>query len=138
MKQIMIHPYLVFQGNCAEAMSFYKDCLDAQLNLQTIGESPMAKEWPAHLQQNILHGTLLKNDTILLMASDMGEPQNEKAKSHVNISLTCTSKEEVTAMYSKLSSGGVATRPLHDFYMGTIGALTDKYGIDWILYYGNN
>lgn len=41
-----INSYLTFNGNCREAMNFYKDCLGGELILQTIGESPLAYKMP--------------------------------------------------------------------------------------------
>jgi uncharacterized glyoxalase superfamily protein PhnB len=47
-----INPYLLFNGNCREAMSFYQGCFGGQLSLMTIGEPPMAKDMaPAYLDK---------------------------------------------------------------------------------------
>ena len=35
-----INPYINFNGTCREAMEFYKACLDASLNIQTIEGTP--------------------------------------------------------------------------------------------------
>jgi PhnB protein len=50
-----INSYLTFNGNCREAMNFYKDCLGGELNLQTIAESPLADKMPAQMKECILH-----------------------------------------------------------------------------------
>ena len=42
-----INSYLTFNGNCREAMTFYKECLGGELEFQTIGESPMAEKYAA-------------------------------------------------------------------------------------------
>ncbi len=60
-----INAYITFNGNCSEAMTFYKKCLGGELTMQTVKESPMADQWPAEVQQNILHATLVKNDVML-------------------------------------------------------------------------
>ncbi|HWZ21759.1 MAG TPA: hypothetical protein VNW06_03850, partial [Cytophagaceae bacterium] len=67
-----IHSYLTFNGNCREAMVFYKNCLGGELYLQTIGESPVAEKMPEKIKNYILHSTLTK-DSFVLMASDMVE-----------------------------------------------------------------
>ncbi len=41
-----INSYLRFNGNCSEAMTFYKDCLGGELTMQKVGESPMAGNMP--------------------------------------------------------------------------------------------
>ena len=34
-------PFLLFDGNCAEAMTFYQKCLGGELNLTKLGDTPM-------------------------------------------------------------------------------------------------
>ena len=41
---LTIHPYLNFDGDCREAMSFYAQLFGGQLDLQTFGASPMADQ----------------------------------------------------------------------------------------------
>ena len=64
-----LNTYLTFNGNCREAMNFYKTCLGGELSLQTIGESPMAEKMPAKMKDCILHSTLA-NDAMVIMATD--------------------------------------------------------------------
>lgn len=129
-----IHAYLTFNGNCREAMTFYKDCLGGELTLQTVESSPMADEWPTHAQQNILHASLTK-DELVLLGSDMAEPGEPVKGNTISLSLTCSTEEETNTFFSNLSAGGQITHPLHEFYGGTLGTLTDKFGMNWLLYY---
>jgi PhnB protein len=62
-----LNPYLAFNGNCREAMTFYKDALHSELNIQTFGESPM--EVPPEQKDRVMHATLTFGDAII-MASD--------------------------------------------------------------------
>jgi PhnB protein len=131
-----INAYIHFNGKCREALNFYKDCLGGDVMLQTVAESPMADQWPAELQQGVLHGTLTK-DALLLIGSDMPSPEGPATGNHVSLSLTCDAGE-ITDYFTKLAEGGVATRPVHEFFAGYIAALTDKYGMNWILYANKN
>ncbi len=131
MKVTQINPYLTFNGNCKEAMTFYKKCFGGELNMQTVGESPMAEQWPANIQQRILHASLI-NDNLVLLGSDMGS-ENLVKGNIISLALGCSSKAEIDLFFVKLSEGGKVTHPLHDFFDGTIGALTDKYGMNWVL-----
>lgn len=127
-----INAYLVFNGNCREAMTFYKNCFDGQLTLQTVESSPMADQWPANVQKNILHAALEKNG-LTLLASDMASPEGLVKGNNISLALACSNQKEITSFFSKLSVGGKVTHPLHTFFDGTIGALTDKYGVNWLL-----
>ena len=41
-----INAYLTFNGDCREAMTFYKECLGGELTLETAKGSPMESHWP--------------------------------------------------------------------------------------------
>ncbi len=135
---MQIHSYLTFNGNCREAMTFYRDCLDGELSLRTIGESPMADKLPLHMKQCILHATLTK-DAMVIMASDMvGEKGLIKGNS-VSLMLNCSSEDEIKATYALLSAEGEATHPLDNTFWGELsGDLTDKFGNHWLLHFDEN
>ena len=133
-----INVYLTFNGNCREAMTFYRDCLGGELFLQTIGESPMADKMPPEIRNNILHSTLAKG-TLILMASDMvGEKGLLKGNS-VSLMLDCSSEAEIRDFYEKLSAGGEVTHPLEKSFWGALfGDLVDRFGNQWLLHFDEN
>ena len=112
-------------------MNFYKICFGGELILQTVGDSPMAAQWPVKAQNRILHASLVNGD-INLLASDMGSDHLVMGNV-ISLSLGCSSKKEIESFFEKLSEGGKVTHPLHEFFDGIIGALTDKYGMNWVL-----
>jgi len=133
-----INAYLTFNGNCAEVMNFYRDCLGGELFLQTVKESPMAIDWPAQMQDHILHASLT-NGSMVLLGSDMGGTDGKLVKGNtISLSLNCSTEAELQKSYEQLSKGGKATRSLHEFFGGTIGTATDKFGIEWIFYHNKN
>ena len=132
-----LNPYLHFKGNCRDAMMFYRDSLGAKLDMQTIGESPMAADMPKEAHNNVLHSTLEK-DGFVLMASDMTEPETAVQGNTVTLCLVCSSKEEIESLYAKLSAGGKVGHPLKAEFFGTFGDLTDKFGFNWMLQFDNN
>jgi PhnB protein len=127
-----INAYLTFNGNCREAMTFYKDCFGGELEMLAVKDSPMADQWPADAQKKILHASLIK-DTLILLASDMGGDEGQVRGNIISLALNCSSEEEIKTYFNNLSEGGHITHPLHTFFDGSIGALTDKYGMNWIL-----
>ncbi|MBK5272109.1 MAG: VOC family protein [Bacteroidia bacterium] len=130
-----INSYLTFNGNCREAMNFYKDCLGGELFLQTIGESPMSDKMPAKMKESILHSTLTKG-ALVLMGSDMVSEQGLIKGNAVSLCINCSSEEEINNYYNNLSKGGEATHPLENTFWGALfGGLTDKYGNHWLLNY---
>ncbi len=133
-----INTYLTFNGNCREAMNFYRDCLGGKLSFQTVGESPLSSKMPVKMKNCILHATLLKGD-LILQATDMtGDSRLSKGNS-VSLLLDCNSEREIRTFYHKLSSGGQQTHPLEVSFWGAIlGNLIDKYDHHWLLHYDKN
>ncbi len=130
-----INAYLAFDGNCKEAMTFYKECLGGELFLQTVGESPAAGEMPKETHNKVMHAGL-SNGGILLMASDMMKGEKYVIGNAVSLSLNCDTEEEIKRFFSKLSAGGKVTQPLEAAFWGaTFGMLTDKFGMNWMLNY---
>jgi PhnB protein len=39
-------PFLLFDGNCAEAMTFYHKCLGGELTLTKLGDTPLKDTFP--------------------------------------------------------------------------------------------
>ena len=99
-----INSYLHFNGNCREAMTFYKECLGGQLILQTVGESPMADKMPIEMKDLILHATLI-NGELVLLGSDMS-PENLIKGNAVDLMLDCRSDDEIRTSFDKLSANG--------------------------------
>ena len=130
-----IHSYLTFNGNCREAMHFYKDCLGGELKIQGIGETPMAVKMPAKMRDGVLHATLEKGN-VILMGSDMVPDTGFQTGNSVSLILMCSSEIEIRQYYENLANGGLATHPLEYTFWGALfGGLTDKFGNHWLLNY---
>ena len=133
-----INSYLSFNGNCREAMNFYKECLGGELVLQTIGESPLCDKMPPQMKENILHSTLTMNALVLMGTDMLGEKGLVKGTA-VSLMLNCSSEEEIKKYYANLSKDGQATHPLEISFWGALfGDLTDKYGNHWLLHFDKN
>ncbi|WP_139924909.1 VOC family protein [Hymenobacter sp. DG01] len=127
-------PYLTFNGNCRQAMSFYQQCLGGELMVQLFEGTPAAEHVAPDVLQNVLHSSLTKPD-LVLMASDSGMGAVAKGDM-VSLSINCQSLEEIQRLFAQLSVGGTVTMPLQDTFWGaTFGMFTDQFGIDWMLNY---
>ena len=128
-----INAYLSFSGNCREAMTFYKECFGGQLTLQTVEGSPMENQFPASSRKNILHASLTNNSLVLLGSDVAGSGELVKGNT-ISLSLNCSTVQEIQKLFLLLSAGGQIVHPLHEFFAGTMGTLTDRYEKDWLLY----
>ncbi len=129
-------PYLAFNGNCREAMEFYKTVFGGELHMQTFGEAPMDSAEAD--KARIMHAQLSK-DKFMLMASDGMPDQPVQFGNNVTISVHPESKEETEKYFNKLAEGGQTTMPLSDTFWGAyFGMLTDKYGMPWMFNFQKN
>ncbi len=133
-----LNSYLTFGGNCREAMTYYKKCLGGELELQILGESPMADRIPKAMKDYILHSKLTTAGFVL-MGSDMTPETGLKIGNSVSLMLNCRSEAEIRKYFDKLSVGGIVLHPLEITFRGDIlGDLTDKFGNNWILNFNKN
>lgn len=126
---IQLTPYLSFEGNCAEAMEFYKSCLGGELTIQKVGDSPMKSEDPRK-NDEVMHSEL-KAGEIHLMASDLVMEGHVTRGTSVTLTLNGGSKEETQEFFTKLSEEGRVTHQFEETFFGYYGDLTDKFGINW-------
>lgn len=129
-----LNPYISYQGNAREALEFYKTVFGGKLELSTFKEGG-ALSTP-ETENQIMHGMLVADNGITLMASDavdVGGMKYEKG-TDMSISLSGDNEEELTAYYNKLSEGGKIAQPLTKAPWGdTFGMFSDKYGIFWLV-----
>jgi len=131
MKQL--NAYLIFDGNCAEAMNFYKDCLGGELEVQIIKTSPLAEQFPAEKQDWVLHSRLNSGDVVLLGSDNMSGATFSEGNGMM-LSLSCDNGKELDILYDKLSAGGSRLQEPHKFFAGRLGMKKDRFGKVWTLY----
>jgi PhnB protein len=129
-----LDPYLIFNGNCAEAMRFYADSLDGTLEtLLTYGASPVAPDCPVGNAERVMHARVRFGDRSL-MASDCPAGQPYDGMRHVSVCLTFETVEEATRVYDLLRQDGelhMAMAPT--FWAGAFAMLVDRYGTPWMI-----
>lgn len=128
-------PFLLFDGNCAEAMTFYQNCLGGELTLTKLGDTPMKDMFPKEKHGRIINANL-KSGSIEITATDwMASPMYEpKQGDTYAIFMLGGSYDELKIVFDKLSQGANKDRfqELHDLPFGTYGQFYDKYGFQWI------
>ena len=70
-------PFLLFDGNCAEAMTFYHECLGGTLILTRLGETPMKNDFPKEKHNRIINAQLKRNSIEISAADWMTSPSFE-------------------------------------------------------------
>ena len=133
----MLHPiaYLAFNGNCAEAVRFYEDVLDAKLEILMSGaDSPMAAQIPKEFAQRILHARLAFKGGGYLYAGDAPAQMPYQGIHGVSLTLNYDSVAEAQRIFDKLAAGGKVTMAMQPTYWAkSFGMLIDKFGTPWIV-----
>jgi PhnB protein len=129
-----LNPYLVFDGQCKEAMSFYSEGLGLPLaGMFSFGESPMADQTPADQHNRIMHACIALEGGGMLMASD-GRPGEPATHDGFSISIHPEDTTRAEELFNALSEGGAVIMPLTEtFWAERFGMFTDKFGVGWMI-----
>jgi PhnB protein len=130
-------PYLNFNGNAREAMTFYNQVLGGVLTLMTFEDSKQPV--PPEFKDHIMHSTIRINPHCSVMASDCMPGQEVVNGTSVTICINCDSEKNINDWYKGLLTGGTEVMPLQDTFWGArFGMLTDKFGIQWMFNFDKN
>ena len=133
---MQIEPYLSFDGNCEEALQFYRQCLGGEIvALHRYEGSPMdTPQLPAEWKKRVMHATF-EADGHRLMASDRMPGQQEERYAGFSLSINIP-KDSARArqVFDALAEGGRVTMPFaHTFWGADFGMLVDRFGVPWMV-----
>jgi PhnB protein len=128
-------PFLLFDGNCREAMTFYHECLGGELSMTKLGDSPMKNMLPEDKWERLINANL-KSGEIEISATDwMASPDFDPIQGNTfAIFVIGETYDELKVIFDKLKDGENNTRlqELHEMPFGIYGQFYDKFGIQWI------
>lgn len=130
---VELSPFLIFDGNCAEAMTFYQSCLGGELTITKVGDSPMKDHHPPENHHKVLYAHL-KNGPIEFSATDWLHPTRRPQQGNtVCMYVGNGTYDELRAIFDKLAVGadGNLLDDLRDMPFGSYGHLADQYGVHW-------
>jgi PhnB protein len=129
--------YLMFNGNCEEAINFYKESLGANvLSMQRFGEAP--EPTTESNKDKIMHA-VLDIGGFTIMFSDTDGKRNVNVGDNFSIALDFKSDGELNRAFDRMSTGGQVTMAVQDTFWGaTFGMCTDKFGVNWMFNYDKN
>lgn len=131
-------PYLLFDGNCYQAMEFYKSCFGGELTVLKVKDSLARDHMPAHQFEKIINARLTRGN-VEISASDWLRPDRKRIPGNtVCLYLSGGKPEELKVMFERLSLGGDVNDPLTEQFFGIYGALNDRFGIRWMFHAAAN
>jgi len=133
---MLVQPYLMFNGRCEEAIDFYKKALGAEVQMlmrfKEAPEAPPPGMAPPNWDNKVMHACLQIGDT-QMMASD-GCDASGPAFKGINLTLTVANEAEAARKFAALSEKGQVTMPLgKTFFAKSFGMATDRFGVSWMV-----
>jgi PhnB protein len=128
---LAVSPYISFQGNCREAIEFYKNALDAEvLFTQTFGESPMSDMGAA---EKIMHCTIQVGASTIMMCDDP-RPGATAESGNISLAIGLNDPERAKKVFGKLATEGSVIMPLEKtFWAEAFGMVADRFGVKWMV-----
>ncbi len=119
-------PYIVFQGNCKEALEFYASIFDGKIrSIQSFKDSPVDV---AKAHQNRIFDSEFVAQNIRFKASDDLPDYPIMPGTNISLFLSFKNEEKRILIFDNLSDGGKIQFPLDENF----GMLKDKFGIQWM------
>jgi len=128
-------PFLLFDGNCAEVMTFYHKCLGGELTLTRLGDTPMKDQLPPEKHNRIINARLKSYDIEISATDWMASPEFDPVQGNTfALFINGDDYREMKGVFDKLKDGTNNSRlqEFHDLPIGKYGQFYDKYGIQWV------
>lgn len=132
--EMAVEVYLIFNGNCREAVTFYEKAFNTDKpEIMTFGDSPQnpnyqlpeeAKDLVMHTRLSIFDSTVMFSDTF------PGSPFTRG--NNVTLAIVSSDEEKMRKAFENLKDGGKVSMELQEtFWSKCYGSLTDKFGSEW-------
>jgi PhnB protein len=128
-----VNPYLLFNGRCQEAFTFYAECLGGKIEAMlphagTPAEGHVPPEW----REKIMHARLSLGEDVI-MGSDAPPGHFEPPKGF-SVAIQLSDPAEADRIFQRLSEGATVTMPIQQTFWATrFGMLVDRFGTPWMV-----
>ena len=133
---MQLEPYLFFDGKCEEALNFYKEVFNGEIEgLSKWKEAPADSGMPPvtpQTENRVMHANF-RAKGVEFMASD-AQPGKVYGEGAISLSIGTDDLAEAERVFNRLAEGGKVEMPMTDTFWGArFGMLTDRFGIDWMV-----
>jgi len=126
-------PFLLFDGNCTEAMTFYQSCFGGDLTITKVGDTPMKDHMPPEQHGKVAYAHL-KSGVMEFSATDWLHPKRSPIQGNtIGMYVNGGKYKELRAVFDSLAAGADSDLldDLRDMPFGSYGHLADRYGVHW-------
>ena len=124
-------PYMIFNGNCAEALEFYAEVFGGEAQIvQKVAQSPMAEQFDDSQQGFVMHGQVQLGDRVIAIRQPYGGLHPTIRLSHPDD--LCRPRLRQARIRPSGQKGRNAVEFATHFSPG-FGLCTDRYGVPWMV-----
>jgi len=130
-----LNPYLTFNGNCKDAMNFYRDILGGEFDggMKTYAEGGDHFPYKQEDADKIMHAHLKTEGFSILASDNMGDEFPFIQGNNFSMSLNID-KDKAQNTFDSLGKDGKTIMPFAEvFWGGKFGMLVDQFGIQWMV-----
>ena len=129
----MLVPIISFQGNCDEAIAFYKKAVGAEVKtINYLSEAPKDFTIEGAAPNFVMHSELMIYGTPITMTDGA---KSKITDEYFSLSIGFNSSEEATSVFNRLADSGRIIEPLApQFWSDLCGDVEDCFGIHWHIY----
>ena len=130
---MQVNPYLTYDGNCKEAMTYYQKVLGARIEaMHPYGEGPPEMQVAPEHKDRIMHARITIDGEVL-MASD-APPGHFNKPQGFSVSLQVEDPTDAERKFKALAEGGTVNMPFgKTFFSKGFGMCVDQFGIPWMV-----
>jgi PhnB protein len=133
---MLVQPYLHFDGQCEEAIEFYRRALGAEIEVliryKDSPEPPPPGMVPPGMEDKVMHANLHIGDSIVMASDDC--TRTAVSFQGFELSLSVADDAEAEQKFAALADGGQVKVPLaKTFFSSKFGMLVDSFGVSWMV-----
>ncbi|WP_432503225.1 VOC family protein [Kineococcus arenarius] len=130
---VRLSPYVSLPGTAREALAFYRSVLGGEVTVSTFAEFGGGGAEGVD-PDGVMHGQLDTPSGFTLMVSDAMAGASAATGGNLALCLFGDDLEQLRGFFTGLAEGGRVTTPLEAQVWGDeYGALTDRFGVDWMV-----
>ena len=130
---LRLTPFLLFDGNCAEAMEFYHSCFGGSLSVTRLSDTPMKAQFAPEQHHKVTYA-LLEGGVVAFSATDWLHPVHQRQQGNTTaMYVTGDNFDELSSIFERLREGADQEFlvELEEMPFGIYGRFTDRYGVEW-------
>lgn len=123
-------PYLTFNGNCREALTFYAELFSGTVGNFMLWNAEAIEHIPGATTEHIMHGDIHINGQMIAGSDQFGEMYEPAG--NISLMLDIDDLSDAEAKFAALVEGGQVLMPFSEtFWADGYGYCTDRFGIRW-------